>query len=423
MTQKKTLKDLKPSPDESYTEKGNAACQQKGVLPIMASYHKVTGSLHDDKGTWVVRARVYDPLTGKKKQRSKSTGLRSNGNKRLAQRAMREIVAQWEKEANAGVISEDPLFSEYVEKWLAWKKDVKENTLKSYRDYADTHILPVLGDLKMRQVSMVQLNAFYEQLLKTVSSASARKIHVVVCGAMWLAKRDGVITDNHAKDIKFPKSKKFEGTAYAPEQVAQLLKTAAKAKEPLRAAVVLGVCYGLRRSEIVGLRWKDIDFEKGMLTVRNTVTQNGKLRLEGESTKTSKSNRTLALLATTVPYLKRLQEQQIRNGLVLDKVCAWPSGNKPVRPDYLTRQVPALMEREGLPRIRLHDLRHTAATLLATKASPKQVQEFLGHEDIATTMNIYTHLLDSEKRATSNLMNTILETAAVCSEKCSEEPA
>ena len=110
----------------------------------MASYHRVTGSLHDDKGTWVVRARVYDPLTGKTKQRSKSTGLKSPGNKRAATRKKDEIVAQWEREANAGVVSSDPLFSEYVEKWLAWKKDVKENTLKSYRDYADVHILPAL---------------------------------------------------------------------------------------------------------------------------------------------------------------------------------------------------------------------------------------------------------------------------------------
>ena len=386
----------------------------------MASYHRVTGSLHDDKGTWVVRARVYDPATGKTKQRSKSTGLKAPGNKRAATRKKDEIVAQWEREANAGVVNGDPFFSEYVEKWLAWKKDVKENTLKSYRDYADVHILPALGGLKIRQVSMVHLNTFYERLLEKVSPSSARKIHVVVSGAMWLAKCDGVIADNHAKDIKFPKAKKFEGSAYSPEQVAQLLKAAEKEKEPLRAAVVLGVCYGLRRSEIVGLRWSDIDFEKGTLTVRNTVTQNGKLRLEGESTKTSKSNRTLALLATTVPYLKRLQDQQERNGLILDKVCAWPKGDKPVRPDYLTRQVPALMRKEGLPQMRLHDLRHTAATLLATKASPKQVQEFLGHDNISTTMNIYTHLMDDEKKATSDLMNNILETAVICSEKCSE---
>lgn len=151
---------MKSALGEHYTETGNAACQQKGVYPVMASYHRVTGSLQVQRGQWVVRARVYDPKTGKKPQRAKVTGLKAPGNKRAAQQIMKEIVAQWEKEANTGIAIGDPLFSEYVQKWLENKKDVRANTLKSYHDYARVHILPALGDLKVRDMTVQQREFF-----------------------------------------------------------------------------------------------------------------------------------------------------------------------------------------------------------------------------------------------------------------------
>lgn len=384
----------------------------------MASYHRVTGSLQVQRGQWVVRARVYDPKTGRKPQRAKVTGLKAPGNKRAAQQIMKEIVAQWEKEANTGIAIGDPLFSEYVQKWLENKKDVRANTLKSYHDYARVHILPALGDLKVREMTVQQLQWFTDQLLEKVSVSSARKIHVVVSGAFMLAVRDGFATANIAEYVVFPKAEKYEGTAYRPEHLLKLLQVAEAEGEPIRSAIILGACYGLRRSEIVGLRWSDIDFENGVVTIKNTVTQNGKLRIEMEDTKTSKSRRTISLLASTVPYLMQLKEEQERAGVTVDKVCAWPDG-RPVRPDYIYSKLQKLTKQNDLPNIRVHDLRHTAASLLAKEATPKQVQEFLGHENVSTTLNTYTHLLDEDRKATSNIMDGVLEKFVFCSSKCS----
>lgn len=143
------------------------------------------------------------------------------------------------------------------------------------------------------------------------------------------------------------------------------------------------------------------------------------MRIEAERTKTDRSRRAIDLIDSTVPYLANLKETHQKNGLTLDKVCTWPDG-RAVRPDYITSKTRRVMKAYGLERIRVHDLRHTAASLLATQATPKQIQDFLGHEDISTTMNIYTHLQDEDRKATSGIMDRILKNSVFCSEKCSE---
>lgn len=389
----------------------------------MAGQKTVTGSLHDDKGTWVVRGRVYDPDTGKTKNRSKSTGYKVKDNtKRKAQQKMAEILAQWEDEANGEIvyITSEPLFSEYVNCFLDKKQGVlKGNTVKTYRGYAEKHILPALGDIPVRKLTLQKIQAFYNDLFEQLKVGSVKKMHVVVSGALLEAVREGLISTNVADYAEFPKAQKFEGKAYTPEQAVRFLDALKKEGEPLRAAGTLALCYGLRREEIVGLRWSDIDFKQNTLTVRNTVVQEGDLRIEEERTKTQKSKRSIALVPGTVPYLLELQQRQEQAGLVLDKVCAWPDG-RIVRPDYLTRHIPKFMERADLPVIRLHDLRHTAASILAMSCSPKQVQDFLGHEDISTTMNIYTHTMDSQRRETSDALGGILKKAGYGSENRSE---
>lgn len=397
------------------------ACQLKEVSKIMASPKTVKGALYDDNGTWTVRARVFDPASGKVKQRSKSTGFKvKDSTKRRAEQAMREIVAGWEKEANAVPVKRDPLFSEHIEKWLEKKSFSRgENTVLSYIDYANKHILPALGSLKVRSMPLQHLQLYYNAKLDSLSVNTLRKHHVVISGALLDAVRDGIITTNFADYVEFPRRQKYEGKAYTPEQVAALLDAVEQEGEPIRAGVTLAVCYGLRRSELLGLRWKDIDFEAKTLSVRNTVTKYRDLVVEAEQTKTKKSHRTIDLIESTIPYLLQLQQTQEQNGLVLDKVCVWPDG-RTVRPDYITARTRRIMEKYGLEHIRVHDLRHTAATLLASRATLKQVQEFLGHEDISTTGNIYAHLMDRDRKATSDIMDGVLRNSVFCSEKCSD---
>lgn len=270
-------------------------------------------------------------------------------------------------------------------------------------------------------MTIQDLQGYYEEKLKVLSVRSLKKQHCVVSGALYEAEIDQLIPANFAKDFKFPKATKFEGKAYTEDQVAALLAAVEKEGEPIRAAITLAVCYGLRREEVCGLRWQDIDFGAGKLCVRNTVTQNGALKIEVERAKTQKSRRTIPLIESTVPYLKQLKRIQEQHGLDLDKVVAWLEGRS-VRPDYISSKTRRVMKAYGLGHIRLHDLRHTAVSLLAAtrKVTPKQMQEFLEHEDIITTLNIYTHVQDEDRKAASGVMDSILKDSVFCSEKCSE---
>lgn len=377
---------------------------------------KVKASLQDDKGTWTVRGRVFDPATGRMKQRTKSTGLKvKNKTKRKAEAMMKAIVEQWQDEADGVARAESPLFSVYVERFMERKKAkrIKANTLKSYRDYINCHILPKLGTIPIAELTLEDLEEFYSEFLKTHKVNSARKVHVVIAGAVKEAVRDGIFQSNFADCVEFPASHKFTGAAvYTESEVNTLLTKAKEEGEPIRAAVTLAVCYGLRRSEVLGLRWKDIDFERGTLTVSNTIVQNGDLRIEAEQTKTTKSNRSIVMLPMTVPYLQKLKEQQLASGQETDKVVAWMDGRE-VRGDFISRKTRQLMKKCDLPVIRFHDLRHTAASLLAPHVTPKQLQEFLGHEDISTTFGIYTHVLDEQKKATSAAMSDVLKNVSV----------
>ncbi len=397
-----------------YIDDGYPACQRKEKKVGMVS-QKVTGSLQEDKGTYVVKGRFFDPVSGKMRQWSRSTKLKvKDHTKRKAEAMMKEFIAQ--KQAEVDGIHRDMSypFSVYVKRFInrERQKGVRENTIKSYQDYIRCHIDPKLGNIPMESLSLADLEEFYREFLKTHKVSSARKVHVVVKGAIREAIRDGVIQYNIADNVDFPSGRKFTGASiYNETEVKQLLSAAREEGEPIAAAVMLAACYGLRRSEIIGLRWKDIDFKKETLTISNTVVQNGDLRIEEEKTKTVKSHRSIVLLPVTIPYLKELRKKQEDAGINTDKVVAWLDGQT-VRPDYISRKTKQIMEKAGLPVIRFHDLRHTAASLLAPHVTPKQLQEFLGHEDIETTLGIYTHVMDEQKRATSAVMNSIFDDAA-----------
>lgn len=415
---------LKKGNSPPYNKGGNPACRKKGVVPIVASREHIyiKASLFNDKGTWCVRARVPNPITGKTTQRSKSTGLKVSGNnKRKAEEKMREIVAEWEIEANTGVISgHNPPFAECVERWLEKKSlDIRPNTLQSYKVNADTFVIPAIGEIKVADLTRQHIQTYFNGLKDRVSVSTMKKHKVVIRGALEDAVLDGLVSVNVSDRVKLPKMQKFEGHALTENEVGRFLESVEHEREPIRAAVTLALVYGLRRSEICGLRWKDIDLDAGVLSVRNTFTEYSGKQFEAETTKSRASRRDIYLSGDTVGYLRGLQERQLSKGFALDKVCRHENG-RTVKPEYLTRTIKAVLVKNGFENVRLHDLRHTAATMLARRLPVKQVQAFLGHEDVSTTLNIYTHITDADKISTAQTMSGILKGLKSCSEKCSE---
>lgn len=409
---------------KQYTKIGDPVCHPGKEVVQMADRKTVTAQLYDDRGVWTVRGRVWDPKSGKTKQKAKSTGLKvKDKTKRRAEQAMREIVEAWEAEANAAP-SEKPketsLFSAYINGWLKNKSlSVRPNTAKSYRDYAKVHILPALGDYPVNAITWRILQDFCDRMLADHSKSTVKKFFIVIRGALDDAVRDEAIQASPEHLVKWPRSERVQkARALSGDEVSKLLEAAEDAGEPIRAAVTLALFYGLRRSEVCGLRWIDIDFTKGTLHVQHTVTQNGSLILDDDHTKTRGSNRTLALIDQTVPYLKRLRAEQLRSGLLMDKVMAWPDG-RPVRPDGIKSMFRTILKKAGIEKARFHDLRHTAATMLANAGvPPKQLQAFLGHNDIEMTLGVYVHTPENTAAAISAKMGEVMQ--SVCfSEKCS----
>ena len=234
-------------------------------------------------------------MTGKKRQRRRSTGLKVKDNtKKKAKAMMQEIIAEWQAESDrVQTAAVNPEFGTCVNKWIERKGlTVRANTLESYKVAAKAHIIPELGKTGICDISRQQLQAYYDKLQRDGISANTMKKHrVIIKGTLKDAVIDGLIPVNIADYVSLPKTKEFEGKQLTESQVAEVLKALDELDDPLKTAITLALVFGLRREEICGLRWEDIDFENSVLSVRNTVTEYaGKVYRDGD-TKTRSSRR------------------------------------------------------------------------------------------------------------------------------------
>lgn len=375
------------------------------------------GSLQKANGIWQVRTRVPDG-NGERKQKSVSTGISVKGRKRDAEVKMREILDELERQyANPETCPEKIKFLDWIEKWIEFKSNdrVSLGTIESYRIYIDKHISPYFKplDLSLAEVRPYHLQAFFDEEYKNGSSAnSLKKYNVVIKGALDVALKNELIPYNPADRVDFPPTEQYKGTAYTVEQAKKLLEVA-KGTD-IEPCVVLGLMYGLRRSEICGLLWKGIDFEKGEMRITHT-RKRVKTEVAEEKTKSNASKRTIPLIEDTVPFFQKMRFEQNKNAVMQgrvvsedDYVCAWPDG-RPYALKYVSDSFKRLLERNGLPPIRLHDLRHTIGSLLLEDGkSIKEVQEFLGHEKAETTLNIYAHASSEAMVKVSKRINELM---------------
>ena len=214
----------------------------------------------------------------------------------------------------------------------------------------------------------------------------------ILHGALAEAYKKDMIAANPADKVTLPRKKKFYGQSYSVEEVQQLLSVLND--DPIRPAVILAVMYGLRRSEAVGLRWKDIDFKNKTMTICNTVTRMATV-YELEDTKNESSHRTLPLIPGTEEYLQSLRREQKETMLLCGNrfddschVCTWPNGRS-LQPDYVSQHFNQVLKKNNFRVIRYHDLRHTYAaekykSLINGGMTPLDahftVSRLLGHE-------------------------------------------
>ena len=229
-----------------------------------------------------------------------------------------------------------------------------------------------------------------------------------------------LIPFNPADRVERPRAEKHLGSYYSSSELEMLFEASLDHK--LGLFIQMAAFYGLRRSELLGLRWDAFDFDKDTITIRHILTEvlvDGKLQLyEADRAKTKSSLRSLPLVGRFKAQLLALREQQERNREIcgnsyntqyLGYVFVDEMGNI-FKPGYVSNSFGKLLREKGLRHIRLHDLRHSCASLLLKNGVPmKQIQEWLGHSDISTTSNIYAHLDYSSKVLSASTMEGALK--------------
>lgn len=379
---------------------------------------KVTGSLRLKRGIWQL---VFDYLdaTGQRRQKSESTGLPEKGNKRRAQKMLEERVAQIEQQYETALEEKNVLFLTFMRSWLddVVAHKVKENTLSQYNLVYNGYIAkykPFHG-VKLQSLTPALVQSYYNaQLNAGLSPNTVRKHHANIHKCLDYAVRLGLMTNNPSTQTELPPKRKYKGaTAFTPEQLKTLLTIFEG--DALEVPVKIAVTYGLRRSEVCGLKWDAVDFDSGTLTVcRTAVVDNGKV-LYSDTTKTTTSNRVLPLTNAMRAYLLKIKQVQANHKELFGAdyedngfVCTRPDG-KPINPDFVTHHFQRILKSNSLPVIRFHDLRHSAVYALRKGGcDAKDIQSWLGHSDVSTTLNIYGHLLSGDLTRLGQIMDSMV---------------
>ena len=390
----------------------------------------ISGHVAEKKGYlyWVLNLTDEN---GKRKPKWIPTHKKVKGNKTWANNMLPTIRKEWTEkllqEATASQQSASPSgpssaaisFVDFLYQWLEYKyksatgrvMDSKPIELSTYSGYEQQLNNPIAPYFREHPVALCDLTkqdilAFYEKELERVKPTTVKHYHALIHGALNYAVDKNLIPSNPADRIIISKPEPFKGDYYLDSEVLNLFEVIKGHK--IELVVLLTAFYGLRRSEVLGLKWDSINFAMQTLTIRHTVARVTKV-VEKNKTKNASSFRSFPLTDDAVRLFKILlqQEQYYRNHfgkdyIANDYVFTWEDGH-PYSPDYVSHTFHKLLKKYDLPHIRFHDLRHTCASMLLSEGyGLKDVQEWLGHSDIKMTANIYGHLDIRRKRSIAN---------------------
>lgn len=388
----------------------------------------VAGHLQEKNGMFYVVLNYRDE-NGKRKTPWISTNLPVKGNKKRAENFMMDVRRNFVPpnvqriEEREAMQKGDIFFTDFLLKWLrVAKSTVKLTTYASYEMMATRIIIPYFETLniKLKELTTEDIQEFYSAQLERVSANTVIHYHAVIHRALKYAVKIKTIQSNPAVNVERPRKEKFIGSFYDKKEINTLFDIIQG--HPLEVAIKLAAFYGLRREEIIGLKWSAIDFESNTLTIQHTVTEcnlDGKhIEVTSDTAKTDSSLRTMPLVTNFREMLLAKKEKQEHCRKLcgrsyckeyLDYIFVNEMGER-WKPRYLSDGFKRILEQNGLRRIRFHDLRHTCASLLLANNVPmKKIQEWLGHSDFSTTANIYAHLDFQSKISSAEAMLTGLD--------------
>lgn len=352
-----------------------------------------------------------------RKETSTRIPIKGN-NKRRAEKYCEELRKQYEEKYECCKYTpvRDMMYSDYILFWLDnHKYNIRKSTYEGYRRTIKRHIIPYFKEIgvTVEQVEPHHIKKLYAMLMdEGLSANTVKHCHANIRKSLADLVFEGVLPFNAADRVKLPRIEKYHASYYTAEQLKELLRIAKGTNA--ETAVMLASYYGLRRSEICGLKWDAIDFEHKTIEIKSTAVRVTTVIRE-DNTKSDSSHRILTLIPEVEQHLKELQVKQAEDKefygntyIETAYVLRWDNG-EPYLPDYISSQFAKLLKDNNMPHIRFHDLRHSfASALLAEGVSMKAVQELLGHSDFSTTANIYSHVTDEAKTKALNQISDTL---------------
>jgi len=351
----------------------------------------------DENGKQIKKAITFDKITD-------------------ARKALREHEAKRDK--GLVVLPKQTTLREWLSFWL---EDIitpngAETTVYAYRNIIDNHIDPYMGDEQLQKLLPKKIQQYYSFLnsKKELSNNTVRKHHDLLNSALKVAVKQDVILSNPIDKVNAPKTSKSEVSFYRTEDLRRLLQLVEDTR--LELVVKLAGCLGMRREEILGLKWDKVDFERNIIIVCRARTAAGKSTVEKE-TKNETSYRNLYFTEDLKYTLLKELNKQKENALIFKTdymntgYVAVDEMGKPYRPNYISYLFTKFVEDNNLPYITLHGLRHTFASVANSLGVPQfEISKALGHSTPAITGKIYTHVFDITHEATITKVNEAVET-------------
>jgi integrase len=374
------------------------------------------GSIIRRGAKWAVIVDVGRDAKGGRKQRWHS-GYET---KRDASRALTEILATLQ--AGSYVEPSKQTVRQFADEWLdAVQPTIRASTLASYRLNVLSYIVPRVGDVPLQQLTASRLNKMYADLLATgrrdgergLGARTVGYVHTLAHRMLRDAVRWGRVTRNVADQADPPRTRtRPPMKIWNATDLRIFLEHVAE--DRLYAAWLLSATTGMRRGELLGLRWSDVDLDGGRLSVVQTLIMVD-YKLTFSTPKTARGRRSVAMDAMTVAALRTHRARQLEERLACgpgynkSNLVFCREGGAPVRPDWFSTEFEHHVKATGLPWIRLHGLRHTHASLaLAANVHPKVVSERLGHSTIAMTLDTYSHAIPALQEEAAERVSRIV---------------
>jgi integrase len=345
-----------------------------------------------------------DPETGKRKQQWVSV----KGTKKDAEKRLSELLSQLDN--GIYIKPGKSTLAEFLKLWLRdyAKPNLSPRGFERYESIIRVHLTPNLGNIPLSQLRPEYIQKYYTGKLNSgLSARTVRYHHVVLHIALKTAVKWGLVGRNATDAVDPPRSRKTEMNTWDEDNIICFLNTAKDT--PYYALFYTALFTGMRRSELLALRWQDIDLIFSQISVNRSLHQLNNGSFVFTQPKSAKSQRTIALPPSAILVLKEhLEKQKLEKsmqGIPLndkDLVFCHPDG-KPLRPNTVSRAWTILAARAGLKVIRLHDARHSHASLMLKQGThPKIVQERLGHSTISVTLDTYSHVAPGLQQAAAN---------------------